>query len=205
MFMSRWRQPEFVWYAAYGSNLHLERFRGQVLPLAIPYQLFFAGESQAGAGGVAFIKAGDSGRTHSRAYLVSFEQYRLLVCEENNVTSVPPLPVSEAIAGGSAIIPGLAGRYDQIVFLGHRGRYPVLTTTSSRPPELNSPASEYLLQMILGLQDLQHRPDEVVAYLQATPGIGGRYSAGQLRDLEQEAGRMHARLIGRYATHRMPT
>jgi hypothetical protein len=211
MLMSRWRQPELVWYAAYGSNLRQERFLRyieggrvegnvrryqpcadptpprQVLPLSLPYQLFFAGESRAWTGGVAFIKAGGDGSTRSRAYLLSYKQYVHLVCGENNVSSLPPLPMAEATSRGSAIIPGLTGRYDQLVYFGHRGRYPVFTTTASTPETINPPAPAYLIQVIMGLQELRHSPDEIVCYLHATPGVTGHYSSAQLRTLVWQA------------------
>jgi hypothetical protein len=136
---------------------------------------------------VAFIAAAGAASAHSRAYLLSYEQYAHLVCGENNVLSLPPLPLAEAISKGSAIISGTAGRYDQLVYLGHRGGYPVLTTTTSQPKELNAPAPAYLLQVIVGLRQLRHSPSDIMTYLADKPGIQGCYSTSQLKAMVRDS------------------
>lgn len=195
MFIARWNQPKLVWYAAYGSNTREQRFRcyieggriegnsrayercsdpsppRDILPLALPYQLIFAGESAAWTGGVAFIQPDTSATTYARAYLITREQYHHVVRQENHLPHLPPLPLGLAIANGDATIPALPSRYDQIIYFGHRGLHPVLTTTASQPADVNPPSPAYLVQLIHGLREMGLRQADIVRYLLSKPGV----------------------------------
>lgn len=211
MSISRWRQPQLVWYAAYGTNTCKQHFRcivegGQIagnsrtyercadpsppreiLPLSLPCQLVFAGESTAWTGGVAFLRPDPVATAFARAYLITLEQLHHVVRQENYVPHLPPLPVGSAIANGKAIIHEQCRRYDQLLYLGHRGVYPVLTSTASQPAEVNAPSPTYLVQILQGLRELGLTHDEIVKYLRSKPGIAGHYSPAQIRKLELDS------------------
>jgi hypothetical protein len=207
MLLSRWAKPKMVWYASYGSNLSEQRFRccieggrvegnvrhyepcadptppRQVLTLKLPHQLIFAGESSAWTGGVAFIQDQPQATTISRAYLITLEQFFHVVRKENNLPNTPTLPLAAAFAQGRAKIYDSASRYDELVYFGHRGAYPVLTFTAANPEALNPPAPAYLRQIILGLLEMRQSPDQIVSYLQHIPGIAGHYRPSLLRQI----------------------
>ena len=197
----------FVWYAAYGSSMHEPRFKCfieggrvqgcvrqyepcmdtspplQVLPLRIPYQLYFAGESTAWTGGVAFVKPVPGFSSLARAYLIPLRQLQHVVCQKNQVPKLSPLPIDEAVKNGTAQIPGVSSSYDQIVYLGHRSRTPVVTITTSKPKKVNAPAAAYLIHIISGLRSMRYSHDQIISYLRSTPGASKRYSTRELKSL----------------------
>ena len=204
---SLWGRTTLVWYASYGSNLSEHRFRYYLhggspagsarvyevcpdptpprldLPLTIPHPLYFAGESGVWTGGVAFLDPDADGVTQARAYLITLEQFHHVVRQENALEHLPPLPLKAALKAGRALISAPAERYDQLLYLGHRGPIPVLTSTTSRPLPLNAPAPAYLRQITAGLRELGHSPNDSIRYLKSLPGISGHYSPGRLREL----------------------
>jgi hypothetical protein len=95
-----------VWYAAYGSNMHAERFacylRGgrppggartypgcrdprapeRQVPVVLPGQMYFAWESAVWTGGMAFYDPTAAGTTPGRAYLVTAQQFADVAAQE---------------------------------------------------------------------------------------------------------------------------
>ena len=124
--------PEYVWYASFGSNLRAERFRvyleggtlagnSRVYPpcldpsppkqsvrLQLPFQMYFGGESPSWGGGVAFIRRQNRATAVSRAYLITLDQFRHVVAQENRMSRPADLHVIEAIRNGSTAVPDAA-------------------------------------------------------------------------------------------------
>ncbi|WP_425681644.1 hypothetical protein [Micromonospora sp. DT31] len=95
-----------LWYVAYGSNLHAARLdwylRGgrppgglraypgcrdcrpprRTVPALIPGGVYFAGESRAWTGGMAFYDPTLPGRAAARGYLVTVEQFADIAAQE---------------------------------------------------------------------------------------------------------------------------
>jgi len=144
-----------VYYASYGSNLYAERFmvyiNGGSLPgnqlvysgtadptpprddvsIALPGAQFFAGESRAWSGGVAFLDTTQtSSRSLGRAYHISGEQFADVVAQENggsagdsdiDITTVVDSPSGQLDTGGV---------YGTLVHVGDYNGRPVVTFTS---------------------------------------------------------------------------
>ena len=184
-----------VWYAAYGSNLDIARFRlylegGAPQPGAraharcpsgvaiievdrytTNHPLYFAGQSgQWSSAGVAFVGLApqDAERTLCRAYRLRLSQFEHVVSEENG--GRPVTLTKEALLAEKTEARD-SGWYRIVVRLGSLRRIPVLTI-SGIPGEIgvrNAPAPAYLDRIRIGL--LQAYPElsgvDVEAYLAA--------------------------------------
>lgn len=107
--------PQFVWYASYGSNLYLERFLKyieggkleapereytgcvdkthprQSRSLIICHELFFACRSPLWNAAMAFVRQAESNsRTFGRMYLITDEQFDQVVRQERGMTAAGP-------------------------------------------------------------------------------------------------------------------
>jgi hypothetical protein len=193
-----------VWYISYGSNMYSRRFNvylrgGKIegnsrtyvpaadptpprrsISVELPHYLYFAGQSPSWTGGAAHIGR-DFGITLSRAYLITLEQFRHVVTQENWLKVPPQLPIAQAIANGHATIPEVTGRYDMIYYRGHHDGHPMFTFTAATPPtEYHPPAIAYLRTIIAGLREMHFSPNDIIEYLAQTPGIRGHYDRDQL-------------------------
>jgi hypothetical protein len=195
------RQTEAeVWYAAYGSNLDVARFRlylegGAPRPGARAHErcpsgvaiidvdqyttnhpLYFAGHSaQWGGGGVAFVGLApqDGERTLCRAYRLRLAQFEHVVSEENGGRQVA-LPNNVLLADTVEVRD--TGWYRIVVRLGSHRRIPVLTVTgvSDEIGVRNRPVPEYLHHIRVGLH--QTYPDLT------EPDVDAYLAAAELRD-----------------------
>lgn len=146
-------RPAVIYYASYGSNLFEERFNvyitgGQLpgnardypgcrdatpptdtIPVALNGSIFYAGESTAWTGGVAFLDA-DSPCGHSlgRAYRITSAQFDDVVAQENN-TPTPGALQDLASLVETGRHEGL-GAYGTLVHVGDYNGAPVVTFTS---------------------------------------------------------------------------
>ncbi|MFM9872220.1 MAG: hypothetical protein ACKVQS_02000 [Fimbriimonadaceae bacterium] len=162
--------PEYVWYAAYGSNLLRSRFLCYINGLAptenhrahagcrdssdpvwdlaarCEYPVVFAGErSSWGEGGVAFLDVEGSGvETPLRLWKVTREQFEDVCAMENGL-----LPGAVTIDFGSLCSRGTMvvaeqGWYGLGAFLGDFEGDPVVTFTwQDRRIDLNNPSERY--------------------------------------------------------------
>ncbi len=172
-FLAEGFMDSYVWYMAYGSNLNTERFRcyftgqpylglvqaekcadqrapRQVVPVEIPYSIYFAKHSNAWGGGVAFLDCTCRGFSYGVAYLITEEQFEHLYQQEN---------------GGRV---RENSWYAKLVDLGTMDGYPIKTFTNSRRLEHNKAAKVYLDVIKAGL--LEHYPhltaEQAEAYLE---------------------------------------
>ncbi|MFI5525308.1 histone deacetylase [Streptomyces platensis] len=147
-----------LWYAAYGSNMHLDRLtaylaggrpagglrsypgcrdpRGpaRTAPVMLPGLLYFATTSDVWTGGRAFYDPdaatgrGGSPELPSCAYLLTLSQFSDIAAQEMSREPGEDLDLTEAVTRGRARTG--PGRYETLVCAGRLDGYPVLTFTA---------------------------------------------------------------------------
>lgn len=202
-------QLDRVWYAAFGSNLHLARLgyyltggrppgarhacpgcrdpRGpeRTVPVMLPGQLYFALESPTWTGGLAFYDPGCAGETAARAYLLTAGQFSDIAAQEMRREPGTDLDLGEALATGRAELG--PGRYETLICAGTLDGLPVLTFTAPWGRDdvaWNPPAAAYLWQLASGLAEAHAwSPGRIAAYLTSRPGAAGHWSAEAVAEL----------------------
>ncbi|MEW2355939.1 histone deacetylase [Spirillospora sp. NPDC029432] len=198
-----------VWYVAYGSNLFRERFACYLAggrpagnartyagcrdasparaerPVTLPGGIYFAHESPAWGGGIAFYDPALPGRAAARAYLLTRQQFCDVMAQEMHREVGADHDLSDAIALGRQTLG--PGRYETVVKVGERDGRPMLTFTSPHgagPARLNAPAAAYLAMLGNGLRESHGwTAERAAAYLEARPGAREKWSAPQIRAL----------------------
>lgn len=200
-----------VWYAAYGSNLHAQRFayyrRGgtppgtdhtypgfrdpsapaATAPLMLPGSLYFAWQSPVWTGGVGFYAArpatGWPIGVAARGYLLTVGQFGDLLAQEMYRTPATDFDPAPVLAEGSVRLG--PGRYETVVHAGTYEGIAILTLTSPWDPEtvaLRRPAARYLTMIGAGLRESHGwDTDRVVEYLRVRPGIAEHWNDVDLR------------------------
>lgn len=201
--------PEHLWYVAYGSNLNRARLEYYLLggrpptgavtypgcrdrtrpvrdePVVLPGRLYFALESRAWTGGMAFYDPDADGATAGRAYLLKASQFADIAAQEMHREPGGELDVSVLSATGRhALGPG---RYQTLVHLGHRDGIPMVTFTAPwRADDVvhRRPAPAYLRHLAVGLRE-SHGWDRtgIAGYLAHAAGVPDDWIAGQLTPL----------------------
>ncbi|MFD0364262.1 histone deacetylase [Nocardia sp. GCM10030253] len=198
-----------VWYAAYGSNMHLPRLRcylaggtpaGGALtlpgcrnpadptrsaPIMLSGQLYFATESLVWTGGRAFYDPDAPGVTAVRAHLITAAQFSDIAAQEMYREPGTDLDLTEAINSGRSTLG--PGRYETLVCAGTHDGYPLLTLTAPwHCTDLpgNPPSAAYLRHLATGLADSHGWTTErIAAYLAACPGVDIGWTADSLTAL----------------------
>ncbi|PYC85474.1 histone deacetylase [Streptomyces tateyamensis] len=204
--------PELLWYAAYGSNLHLARLTAYLAggrppggsvefppypgcrdrrppradrPVHLPGQLFFALESRVWGGGMAFLDPAAPGRIPARAYLVTADQFADLASQEMHRPPGEQLDLAPVLATGRARYG--EGRYETLVSPGWLAGHPVVTFTAPWPvarAALNPPAARYLQHLGSGLHESHGWPPPHTArYLATRPGAAGHWTVERVAQL----------------------
>lgn len=161
-----------IWYAAYGSNLSIERFAKHIeidtkdpaFPftdwMSITGSIFFAGWSPRWKSGVAFLDIAGSNVLALRVYRLSVEQFLHIWESENMLTigntdelakSLPCMFEGETVEAKFA--DGDKGKYNIAVAVGRRTSAPVLALTTSQNLPANEPSSEYIECITAGLSE----------------------------------------------------
>lgn len=193
-----------IWYAAYGSNLSLERLRcylaggrppggareyqgcrdpgdpASVVPLTLPGALYFAGRSTVWGGGSAFFDPEAGGETAGRGYLLTTGQLSDLVAQEIR----RPVGTDLELASGELAVDGL--HYRRVVPLGRRDGVPVVTLTSAcgGHREWTAPSAAYLGTIGAGLRQAHGwSADRIGRYLSEARGAAGEWTAGRISAL----------------------
>lgn len=172
--------PEFVWYAAYGSNLLWSRFRCYLKGEAptenhrahvgcrdssdptrdaagvCDYPVVFAGEESSwGKGGVAFLDIETAGESQMRLWRVTREQFEDICAMENGLLPGAISLDFGALARRGTMIVSTMGWYGQAVYLGDFEGDPVVTFTwRERRLDLNQPSERYALVIKSGLAEM---------------------------------------------------
>jgi hypothetical protein len=193
--VDRRMHPSEVWYVSYGSNMCRDRLhcyieggqpRGAArayvgarddtppaddLAVDLPGSLYFAGESPAWGGGVAFYDHDVPGPTPARAYRITAEQFVDVAAQEMHRLPEEGDPLEEIIIGGldAGRHEAGPGHYETLIEVGRHDGLPMMTFTS--PHGLDAvphtrPAPAYLGMLRRGLQEARGWSDQAInAYL----------------------------------------
>jgi hypothetical protein len=203
------RHPERVWYASYGSNMHVDRLaayirggrppgavreypgcRNPAMPVrSIPVELtgamYFATESPVWGGGRAFYDPEVDGRVLARAHLVTTDQFADIAAQEMYRAPDVDLDLEGVLTSGRAVLG--EGRYETLVCAGQVEGLPVLTFTAPwrmSDVEWTRPSAAYVRFLAAGLLSAGAWDLEAVAsYVAACPGAAGHWSAQSVVDL----------------------
>ncbi|WP_405532098.1 histone deacetylase [Streptomyces avidinii] len=201
--------PDRVWYASYGSNMHMDRLaaylaggtppgttrtypgcrdhRAPERSIAVELRgcLYFATESPVWTGGRAFYDPTASGRTRGRAHLVTVGQMSDIAAQEMYERPGRDLDLTAVLRDGRDELG--PGRYETLICSGTIEGVPMLTFTAPwnlQDVEVRSPSAAYLRYLAGGL--LESGPweeQDIAEYLAARPGAAGHWTAAQVRDL----------------------
>ncbi|MFI6261331.1 histone deacetylase [Micromonospora sp. NPDC051006] len=199
-----------LWYVAYGSNMHAARLNWyltggcppggrrtypgcrdprpprRTAPVWLPGGVYFAGESRAWTGGMAFYDPQLPGRAAARAYLLTTDQFADVAAQEMYRPPGADLHlIAEAVATGRATIG--PGRYETLVCAGHRDGLPLLTFTAPGPASAmpwTPPAPVYLRMIARGLHEAHGWPAaRIASYLADRPGVAGGWQRADVEAL----------------------
>jgi hypothetical protein len=199
---------DLVWYAAYGSNINMNRFlcyirggtpkgldkiyngaKDKTLPqrntkIIIPAEIYFANSSSTWQnGGVAFLKnlSCNSAETLGRIYLITKEQFVDVLRQETHRDEIA-LDFDRAIHENYVFIE--RSWYGRILFLGEQDGHPIFTFTNERDLQPNKPSQAYLKTIVEGLKDLFNLSnDEIVCYFLEKTGVSTNYQRFELEQL----------------------
>ncbi|MFA5837005.1 MAG: hypothetical protein WC837_08635 [Bellilinea sp.] len=198
-----------IWYASYGSNLlykdgFLCYIKGGIRKSAsqseggckdktpprkttninMPYLLYFAERAPRwNGGGVAFIglSKNDDSLTAGRMYLITKEQFRDVIKQENGNQEIS-VDFDDVIKKGSNVF--RKSWYGNIIYLGENDRYPIFTFTHYKDfgsQTLNKPSPGYIQIIAAGLKESYNWTDDQIAdYLLQKPGIKTNCDRNQL-------------------------
>jgi hypothetical protein len=205
---------ELLWYAAYGSNMHRERFDRYLTggehpggarhypgcrdpgpprrtgPLTLPGRLYFATESPVWGGGRAFAARAGAGRTAATGYLIGRGQFADIAAQEMYREPGADLDLTGIIAGAARLWLG-PGRYETLVVAGELDGWTVLTFTAPwgcHEVEWRAPSAGYLRHLGAGLLATHGwSAAEAGAYLAQCPGAEGHWAAEEIAALLETA------------------
>ncbi|WP_433388466.1 histone deacetylase [Micromonospora sp. KLBMP9576] len=203
-----------VWYVAYGSNLHAARlgfylaggcppgvrrtYPGcrdprpprRTVPVSLPGGVYFAGESRAWTGGMAFYDPTLPGAAAGRAYLLDVGQFADVAAQEMYREPGADLDlIGAAVATGRATLG--PGRYETLICPGRLDGLPLLTFTAgwtAADVRWRAPAPAYLAMIARGLRESHGwDADRIAAYLGGRPGVDGGWERDALVPLVRQA------------------
>lgn len=197
---------EYVWYAAYGSNMHADRlgyylaggtppgaartYPGcrdtrpplRTAPAMMPGGIYFALESRAWTGGLALYDPNLTGHAAARRYLLTAAQFCDIAAQEMYQPTGIDLDLDEVLATGRQQIG--PGRYETLVRAGTADGYAVLTFTAPWHADdvvWNAPAPRYLGMLASGLRESHGwSARQVAGYLAGLPGVRGNWTRDQI-------------------------
>jgi len=214
-------EEKLVWYVAYGSNMHAARLAWYIgggcppggrrtypgcrnprpprrsVPVSLPGGIYFAGESGAWTGGMAFYDPQLPGVAAARAYLVTIEQFTDIAAQEmyrpagDHADLLPATveAVDTAVADGRATLG--PGRYETLICPGHLAGAPLLTFTAPEPSSAvrcRPPAPLYLGMIARGLHEAYGWSAARIAdYLAQRPGVAEGWTPDAVAALVTDA------------------
>ncbi|MCM0673746.1 histone deacetylase [Micromonospora phytophila] len=199
-----------VWYVAYGSNMHAARlgfylsggcppggrrtYPGcrdprpprRTAPASLAGGVYFAGESRAWTGGMAFFDPTLPGAAAARAYLLDVGQFADVAAQEMYREPGGDLDlIDEAVATGRATLG--PGRYETLVCPGRLDGIPLLTFTApGRASDVpwNPPAPVYLAMIASGIREAHGwGAARTAGYLSGLPGVAGHWTPAAVAEL----------------------
>ena len=201
---------DLLWYVAYGSNMHAARlgwyltggrppgglrsYPGcrdcrpprRTVPVLVSGGVYFAGESRAWTGGMAFYDPELPGTAAARGYLLTAGQFADIVAQEMRRPPGAELALLDVAAAEGRATAG-PGRYETLLRVGVRDGVPMLTFTAPwRASEVpwRRPAPIYVRLIADGLREAHGWSTErTIDYLAARPGVAGQWDRVELTDL----------------------
>jgi hypothetical protein len=147
--------------------------------------MYFALESMAWTGGMAFYDPTASGLVAARAYLVTSAQFSDIAAQEMYQEPGEDLDLTEVLATGRSEIG--PGRYETMIYAGCLDNFPVLTFTAPwklDDVEWRRPAERYLCHLASGLAEAHNwSTAEIATYLAECPGVQTEWTAEQIEQL----------------------
>jgi hypothetical protein len=201
-----------IWYATYGSNLALDRFRcylsggrptggardylgcrdpsdpARAVGVEVPGGVVFASRSGVWGGGMAFFDRSLPGVAACRAYLITADQFGDVAAQERRRP-----PGGEFARDLAGLLPDVEtmvatgpGHYETVVRLGELDGAPMFTIThhdiAGLP--LAAPTPAYLRWIALGLREAHgYDAARIGRYLAAAPGVAGAWTEAQIEAL----------------------
>ncbi|MEV0152544.1 histone deacetylase [Micromonospora sp. NPDC050686] len=199
-----------LWYVAYGSNMSAARLGCYLsggrppgglrsypgcrdgrpprrsAPVLVPGGVYFAGESRAWTGGMAFYDPRLPGVAAARGWLLTGEQFADLAAQEMYRPPGADLAgIEAAVATGRATLG--PGRYETLIRVGTRDGLPMLTFTAPWRAEdvsWNAPAPAYLGMLAGGLREAHRWPAaRITDHLAGLRGVAGRWERAAVEEL----------------------
>ncbi|MGW5850337.1 histone deacetylase [Streptomyces sp. NPDC055254] len=198
--------PERVWYASYGSNMHLDRLAAYIaggtpagaartypgcrdhrapersIAVELDGSLYFATESLVWTGGRAFYDPTAAGRMRGRAHLVTVSQLSDIAAQEMYGEPGTDIDLTRVLREGRDELG--AGRYETLVCPGTIQGIPVLTFTAPwtlRDVEPRPPSAAYLRYLAGGLLESgPWKEQDIASYLSTRPGAAGHWTPPQI-------------------------
>jgi hypothetical protein len=151
----------------------------------LPGGVYFALESMAWTGGMAFYDPHLDGEAATRGYLVTTSQFADIASQEMYRPPCDDLDLLQLVAEGRIELG--PGRYETLVYVGALDGYPMVTFTApwaAHEVEWKKPAPAYVAFLAGGLRE-SHGWDvtETARYLGELPGIQGEWEPADLREL----------------------
>ncbi|MFF4103246.1 histone deacetylase [Streptomyces sp. NPDC001903] len=201
--------PERVWYASYGSNMHMDRLAAYIaggtppgaartypgcrdrrapersVAVELAGRLYFATESPVWTGGRGFYDPTAPGRARGRAHLVTVGQMSDIAAQEMYEEPGGDLDLTTVLREGRHEVG--PGRYETLICPGTIEGIPVLTFTAPwtlQDVDVLMPSAAYLRYLAGGL--LESGPWEerdIADYLASCPGAAGNWTARQVLGL----------------------
>ncbi|MFK0046770.1 histone deacetylase [Streptomyces sp. NPDC090741] len=201
--------PERVWYASYGSNMHMDRLAAYIaggrppgatrtypgcrdrrapersIAVELAGRLYFATESAVWTGGRGFYDPTAPGRMRGRAHLVTVGQISDIAAQEMYGEPGRDLDLTTVLREGRYEVG--PGRYETLICPGTIEGIPVVTFTAPwRLQDVDAlmPSAAYLRYLAGGL--LESGPwekQDIANYLAACPGAAGSWTARQVLEL----------------------
>ena len=193
-----------VYYASYGLNMDKKRFltylEGGTPPgalrtyagsrdtsppmedsfMKVPgYELYFASQSSAWTGGIAFIRKRVSSYIFTRQYLITTEQLSDVIAQENGKEAPDPaydIDMAKLAGGDTYEFP--EGTYSRLVLLYKRYGVPVFTCTSAMRKSPTGPKDAYIATIARGLAQGSVDKTEILSYLSSA--VNGTVSPAHL-------------------------
>ncbi|MFJ9407967.1 histone deacetylase [Streptomyces sp. NPDC101393] len=201
-----------LWYAAYGSNMHLDRLAYYLeggrppgalrtypgcrdprppvrsSPVLLPGRLYFAAESPVWTGGSAFFDPDADGELPALAHLVTAAQFSDIAAQEVHREPGRDLDLTQLLRHGRERLG--PGRYETLVYAGLLDGCPVVTFTAPgglADAAVNAPSPAYLRHLVAGLVSAHGwSPLEAATYLASCPGAAGQWPPAAIAALLTE-------------------
>jgi len=198
--MCRTMTPSTVWYVAFGSNTHADRFAAYLVggrppgaarhyagcrdrnppaavsAVTVEHHRYFAGSSTVWGGGIAYLDTRPAPGTRTRcvAYRITLEQLVDVAAQENGGEAGGlPLPRHLPDPGELAVLLGAARSYDSLLGLPPIDAVPAVTiTAATRLTPETRPSRAYLRMITAGIT--AHHP---VAPVEVLRELSGRWAA----------------------------